>query len=164
VNCRVLIVDDEKCTGCQLCLVACAARHEAGLNADRARIDVCRTADDSHAPLICNHCEAPSCARACPTGACRVDPAGGRVIIDDRVCIGCRTCVVACPFQHARFDKVLGVTVKCDFCDGAPVCVEACEAQAIHYVYAEEAGAGRRREVGLRRLRPSLKTIDSREP
>jgi len=164
LSCRVLIVDDEKCIGCRLCLVACAAHHDAGLNADRARLDVHKTGDLTYAPLVCNHCEVPSCARACPTGACRVDEPGGRVVIDDRVCIGCRTCVVACPFQHARFDKVLGVTVKCDFCDGAPVCVEVCEARAIRYVNADEAGLGRRREVGVRRVRPSLDAIDSREP
>ena len=72
-----------------------------------ARIDVVPVGDDTFVPLTCNHCETPSCARACPTTACRIDP-GARVIIDVARCIGCRTCVVACPFPHARFDPAAG--------------------------------------------------------
>ena len=71
------------------------------------------------------------------------------MLIDKTKCIGCRTCVVACPFGHAHYDRVVGTSVKCDSCDGDPVCASVCEAEAIACVISEESGLPARREAPL---------------
>ncbi len=94
--------------------------------------------DKEYMPLQCNHCEAPPCAKVCPTKATYKDK-DGIVMIDYDKCIGCRYCMVACPFSVPRFewDEVLPRVTKCTFCsdrlaagDG-PACAEACPVGAI---------------------------------
>jgi len=145
VHGRVLIIDDAACDGCGDCVAACSAQGVGEGETRPTRIDVLRTGEDTFVPLTCNHCETPSCALACPTKACRSDPDGTRVVIDTERCIGCRTCIVACPFSHARYDPGGGTSVKCDLCDGAPVCVPACRPGAIRCVDREEASLPKRR-------------------
>jgi anaerobic carbon-monoxide dehydrogenase iron sulfur subunit len=146
---RVLLIDEEKCNGCMLCSVACSIVHTGTIDLERAHIQVWRTEDGLHVPLTCHHCEIPSCAEACPTKACHQEPANSRVVIDEDKCIACRTCVVACPFGHAHYDAVARVSAKCDYCDGEPECVRACEPRAISYVYSDESSQHKRREAAM---------------
>lgn len=149
MNGKVLLVDESRCTGCLLCAIACSIRHTGDISLERAHIEVWRTDDSHHVPLTCHHCETPSCVLACPTKACHRDEAASRVVIDDTKCIGCRSCVVACPFAHAHYDRADRVSAKCDYCDGDPECARACEPRAIVYVYADEAGVAKKRDVPL---------------
>lgn len=149
MNGKVLIVDESRCTGCLLCALACSARHTGEIRLDRAHIQIWRTANSRYVPLTCHHCEVPSCALACPTKACHWEQDALRVVIEEQRCIGCRTCVVACPFSHAHYDPVARVSTKCDYCDGDPVCVQVCEPGAIQYVYADEDCDQRRRQAPL---------------
>lgn len=142
---KVLVVDDAVCDGCGDCVTACSTQGVDEGDTRVSRIDVVTTGEDTFVPLTCNHCESPSCALACPTMACRIDPEGARVIIDVERCIGCRTCVVACPFSHARYDPDGGTSVKCDLCAGAPECVAACRPRALRWVERDEASLARRR-------------------
>jgi anaerobic carbon-monoxide dehydrogenase iron sulfur subunit len=151
VNGRVLIVDESKCTGCLLCVIACSVRHTGDVRLDRSHISLWKTDEEHYVPLTCHHCETPSCVVACPTKACSQDSESLRVIIDGDKCIGCRTCVIACPFGHAHYDRVSRVSVKCDYCDGEPECVRVCEPKAISYVQADEVSLGKRRAVPLAR-------------
>ena len=83
------------------------------------------------------HCVDPSCASVCPVGALR-KTAAGPVTYDARICLGCRYCMVACPFDVPRYEYSAAVPSvrKCDFCadrlaEGrVPACVEACPAEA----------------------------------
>ncbi len=143
---KVLIVDSERCTGCLECAVACSVVHTCDIDLERAHIKIWRTAEERYVALTCHHCETPSCAEACPTKACHIETETRRVVIDVKKCIGCRTCVVACPFGHAHYDPVARLSVKCDYCDGDPACVRACEAKAIIYVASDESSLSRRRE------------------
>ena len=124
---KVLVVDDAVCDGCGDCVTACSTQGVGEGDTRVSRIDVVTTGEDTFVPLTCNHCESPSCALACPTMACRIDPDGTRVVIDTERCIGCRTCVIACPFSHARYDPRGGTSVKCDLCGGTPACVAVCQ-------------------------------------
>jgi Fe-S-cluster-containing dehydrogenase component len=89
----------------------------------------------------CMHCDKPACVSACIVGAFQKH-ANGSVTWDGDKCIGCRYCMVACPFQVPTFDfeKALRPDIhKCDFCfnrtkDGKlPACVEICPVEAITY-------------------------------
>ena len=79
----------------------------------------------------CQHCEMPPCATVCPTRATyrRED---GVVLINEKLCVGCRYCMVACPYQARIFYEVRGVADKCWLCldwvlgGGVPACVQAC--------------------------------------
>lgn len=87
----------------------------------------------------CMHCVDPACVSACPVAALRKTPRGS-VIYDAGRCLGCRYCMIACPFSVPRYEWDSGLTPKvgkCDFCDDrlaaglAPACVSACPTGAL---------------------------------
>jgi formate dehydrogenase iron-sulfur subunit len=86
---------------------------------------------------MCMHCQDPACASACLVGALKKTPAGP-VTYDASKCIGCRYCLVACPFSVPRYEwsKLVPFVKKCDLCaerltkGQQPACVEACPVQA----------------------------------
>jgi len=97
--------------------------------------------DPIHLKLQCMHCERPACVSACLVGAMRKDPSGPVSWDPDR-CIGCRYCLVACPFQSLAYEYDEAVTPrvsKCNFCrertrEGRPpACVEVCPVEALQF-------------------------------
>lgn len=143
---RVLSVDQERCDGCGKCVEACSEFHTGAVDPARSRIRVFGMDEpELFVPSTCQHCETPACTEACPTKACHRDPGSHAVLIDGDVCMGCKTCVVACPFGAPSFDPVRGVSVKCDYCGGEPRCVAVCAPGALSYVHADENNARRRR-------------------
>ncbi len=146
-----ILVDVTRCTGCERCVAACIKRNELdplraetdratgvdGLSANRwstiIQVDQGRFARKS-----CMHCEDPSCVSACLVGGLTKTDAGP-VVYDDSKCIGCRYCMLACPFYIPRYewDETIPYVRKCDMCferlqDGQkPACVEACPNDAL---------------------------------
>ena len=148
-----MLIDTRKCsTGCNDCVTACNT--ENGLKGyDRPETDVQwirklkvtdkQTSHVTSLPMMCQHCEKPPCVDVCPTGASfkRED---GIVLVDKHICIGCRYCMMACPYKARSFvhedvedQKVhaprgKGTVESCTLCvhrvdnDGTPACVEAC--------------------------------------
>jgi len=148
---RVLLVDPERCDGCGECVEACALFHTGTSDIARSRIRVFSMGSlELFVPSTCQHCETPSCTEACPTKACHRDPVTHTVLIDADVCMGCKTCVVACPFGAPSFDEAEGVSIKCDYCGGEPACVAACKSGAIEYSYAADGSIRRRRRHVLK--------------
>ncbi|MFC2070564.1 4Fe-4S dicluster domain-containing protein [Chloroflexota bacterium] len=136
---KVLVIDYEKCTGCRACELACSVFHTGASNPSRSRIKVIKWEDIGlYLPLSCQHCEKPFCVEVCPTKACHIDPKRHRILIDKNLCIGCKTCILACPFGSPIFDKAEHITVKCDYCDDDPQCVRFCEVGAIKYLDVAE--------------------------
>jgi len=136
----VLFYDPERCTGCRYCEIACSFKHYGVLSFDKA---LRRVVFDKERVVFeaaqCRHCEEPVCAAVCPTEAIRKDEKTGWVLVNPMRCIGCRSCVLACPVGVPWLDEDRKVAVKCDFCDGDPVCAKFCSPQAIRVLPRSEA-------------------------
>lgn len=136
-----MVIDKERCVGCQSCTVAC--RSEWDVPVGNARTRVRPAGVRGSYPYFtstfyvsqCNHCDRPTCVPACPTGA-TYQEANGIVRINKELCIGCGSCVTACPYNARYIDNAKGVADKCDFCASRvekglePACVNTCPAKA----------------------------------
>jgi Fe-S-cluster-containing dehydrogenase component len=133
----VMIIDLNKCTGCESCVVACKARNRTAPGHFLTRVDAVETGSYPHpvmhfVPVQCNQCEDPPCVAACPEHA-TFKLASGIVFTDWNRCKGAGDCVPACPYG-ARFldSRYGGKSDKCDFCLDRlerglpPSCVENC--------------------------------------
>ncbi len=137
---RFIIADSAKCIGCRTCEVACVVSHQhnqdcSTLSASRfsARIRVVKTGAFSTA-VTCHHCEDAPCANVCPVGA--ISRANGAVLVEQSRCIGCKSCMIACPFGAMQVTRIDARTqaLKCDLCqhrETGPACVEACPTNAL---------------------------------
>ena len=146
-----ILVDVTKCEGCERCVAACVQHNELDSSkaaADRAttpdglsanRYSSVQQVDEGHfARKACMHCLDPSCVSACIVGGLTKSPEGP-VIYDPDKCIGCRYCMLACPFNIPRYDweAPLPFVHKCTMCDDLigvgelPACVDACPYEAL---------------------------------
>lgn len=149
-----LLIDTAKCSsGCDACVSACNDEHNLhGFGRPLTdpqwirKLDLVdeHTGHESSLPMLCQHCEHPPCVDVCPTGASfRRDD--GIVLVDKHTCIGCRYCVMACPYKARSFvhealsnqksysPRGKGTVESCTLCvhrvdrDRTPACVEACQ-------------------------------------
>lgn len=149
-------VDSQKCTGCKTCQVACKDLHNHSVDVNFRRVYEYAGGDwvqegktwrndvfAYYLSIACNHCEDPACARVCPSGAMHKQE-NGLVIVDEKICIGCKSCIMACPYGAPQFDVNKGHVVKCDACQDRvaegkkPVCVESCPMRALDFDEVEE--------------------------
>jgi len=134
---RAMIIDLNRCTGCQSCVIACKLQNHTEQNRFNTRIMEKETgrfpaSRVTFTPSQCHHCENPPCVPVCPEQA-TFKLANGIVVTDWNRCIADGACIDACPYG-ARFpDPRFGNRVdKCDFCIDrlqkglVPACVEAC--------------------------------------
>ena len=148
---KVLQINYQKCTGCRLCELVCAVVHDGKSNPARSRIKVMKwEAEGLYIPMSCNQCQDAPCLNACPVKAIYRDEELGRVMVDQEVCIGCRTCVAVCPFGAMSYNTKDKQVFKCDFCDGEPQCVRFCDMKAVDYVDADEVSIDKKREAAER--------------
>jgi Fe-S-cluster-containing hydrogenase component 2 len=131
---KILAVDPNLCTGCRVCELVCSLNKEGECNPRKARIRVLKIDKEGFdLPLTCQHCGEPLCKEVCPVNALSRDTKTGAMILNEDVCIGCRSCSMACPFGVISYDYIKGVSRKCDLCEGEPKCVTFCETNALRY-------------------------------
>jgi formate dehydrogenase iron-sulfur subunit len=138
---QAILVDITKCIGCRSCEQACKQIHGFPKDTEGklspTALTVVEERGDRFVRRMCMHCQDPACASACLVGALKKQPSGP-VTYDASKCIGCRYCLVACPFSVPRYEwtKLVPYVKKCDFCAARqangqpPACVEACPVQA----------------------------------
>jgi molybdopterin-containing oxidoreductase family iron-sulfur binding subunit len=145
-----MVIDLKRCTACYACVAACKAEHHTPPGVFWAK--VIRTESGRYPvvirqplPILCMHCEEPACEEVCPTGATKKQEKDGRVKVTAKECVGCRYCIVACPYGARHFVEKWtdyftgttepssaymalskkrwseecdrGVATKCDFCE-----------------------------------------------
>lgn len=175
-----MAIDLRRCSGCQTCSTSCKLANNLPINAFYCRVHTKADLTDEgmqgaqfqdtaygtypndlhrvHVPLSCQHCSKPACVDVCPTGASYKDEATGLVLVNAEACIGCQSCINACPYQVRVFYEgepqyTLGFAVgekdapqhlantveKCTFCKNrldrneVPKCVESCLARARYF-------------------------------
>ncbi|MCP4422543.1 MAG: polysulfide reductase NrfD [Chloroflexi bacterium] len=135
------IIDNRKCIGCHACSTACKSENEVPLGVYRTWVKYVETGvypdNRRHFQVTrCNHCANPPCARICPTQA-MYQRADGIVEFDNSVCIGCKACMQACPYDAIHIDPDSGTAAKCHYCAHRtdiglePACVVVCPEHAI---------------------------------
>lgn len=152
-----VVANPHKCIGCKACEIACAVAHlDSDINVAAAnqvpfvpRISLVRE-ERVTMPVQCRQCEDAPCANVCPVNA--ITQQENRIVVHGPRCIGCKACMVACPFgaidmaiqedeqgilkvarQEGEELKKIMVAHKCDLCTGragGPACVEVCPAEA----------------------------------
>jgi anaerobic carbon-monoxide dehydrogenase iron sulfur subunit len=152
----IVFSDPERCLGCHGCELACAVAHSGSdlFAAAAARLTLQArnrvvSVGEVSLPVQCRQCEDAPCAFACPTGS--IVQGEGRVTIREQSCLGCKVCVMVCPFGAITVKGESpcgdgrtnhGIARKCDLCHGTgldtPACIEACPTKAIALVDLEE--------------------------
>jgi protein NrfC len=148
-----LVYDSKKCAGCTTCMLSCSLTHYGVQSLSLSRIQIMQDSfgkfpyDVIMAP--CRQCIDPPCVRNCPVGAAFVDTKNGNVRrIDQKKCIGCKTCLKMCPQQPHRtvWNHEIKKSSKCDLCTETPywnekggiggkqACVTSCPFKALKFV------------------------------
>ena len=166
---RYVVADSSKCTGCKACEVACFAEHNkksngVGFTVGTVVVPVTpklylTKTPTFCMPIQCKHCEDAPCLNACQKHAIyRTED--NQVIVDEDKCIGCKDCVLACPFgaisilpksengtyKLQKDKEVVKIASKCDLCtgiEGGPACVRVCPNEALQLIDADEMTAAK---------------------
>ena len=150
-------IDPARCIGCNACVQACSEcdSHKGQSMIQLDFIDTLRSPQT--APVVCMHCDSPTCAEVCPADAIKRTEDG--VVLSARKprCIACNNCVLACPFGVPKMNTGMGLMMKCDMCydrtsvGKKPMCASVCPSQALFYGTREE----------IERLRPGSQPIQT---
>lgn len=137
-----MVMRQNRCVDCQLCMEACVKTNHVPHYGYRTTIlESFKSTGPSETervfvPVLCNQCNRPPCVRVCPTRATYKDKTTGIVMMDSKKCIGCTTCMSACPYNARYFNEEVRAIDKCNFCYDTRLskgkkdtaCVEACPA------------------------------------
>lgn len=184
-----VVGNPNKCIGCKVCEIACAVAHldkevKTAGNFDipvMPRLYLVKTAEVTM-PIQCRHCEDAPCANVCPVSA--IAQVDNKILIDKDICVGCKTCMIACPFGAIELmplyedghpvmqmalkserdgelaDKQVLTASKCDLCAGrpeGPACVEACPQKALELISPSDIKKQRNTEAAVKIAASAIK-------
>jgi Fe-S-cluster-containing dehydrogenase component/formate-dependent nitrite reductase membrane component NrfD len=135
------VIDHDSCIGCHACTTACKSENEVPLGVTRTYVKYVEVGTFPQARRAfqvtrCNQCDDAPCTHACPTSAMYRRP-DGIVDFDKAICIGCKACIAACPYDAIFINPEDRSAEKCNFCAQRldvglePACVVVCPAEAI---------------------------------
>jgi carbon-monoxide dehydrogenase iron sulfur subunit len=151
---KLITVNPDKCTNCKLCELACSLKKTGSFSPIKSRIRVNIFPEEfGNIPITCFQCADAPCVKVCPAGA--LLQGEGVVRFVKEACIGCRMCMLACPFGVISFDSEVGKIFKCDLCDGDPECVRFCPYGALEYKESDLASATRERDFARKVMQSS---------
>ena len=143
---KCLVINLDRCTGCDSCIVSCKFENHLPLGTFYNRVmQVGPTGsypnvERYNLPVQCQQCTHARCVEVCPTGASYRDSESGIVLVDESKCIGCQYCLYACPYGVRTFSEADGVARKCTLCQhltangsAEPACVHNCPGGARFY-------------------------------
>jgi len=156
---KAIVVNIEKCLACKSCEIACALAHSKSKVLEEAvaesprpqRMVTVEAAGEYGVPMQCRHCEDAPCITVCPTTAIHRHGAEDPVLINPELCIGCKFCLMVCPFGVISISRDGKAVVKCDLCVDRtktgiqPACVEACPTKALELADEKELAADKRK-------------------
>jgi len=150
-------IDPSRCIGCNACVQACG---ECGTHKGNSMIQldfIDRAASLQTIPIVCMHCESPTCAEVCPADAIKRTADGVVHSARKPRCIACSNCVLACPFGVPKMHTDMHLMMKCDLCydrtsvGKKPMCASVCPSQALYF--------GTRGEI--EELRPNSRPVNA---
>ncbi|GAB6175802.1 hypothetical protein JCM16814_06930 [Desulfobaculum senezii] len=155
--------NQDRCISCNACEVHCKQKNAVPPGARLGQMVTVGPLKKAGKPKImnlfmpCFHCEQPWCVAACPTEAMqrRED---GIVFVDQELCVGCKACIIACPWNIPQWDETTGKVLKCDLCMDRidrglePACVTACTTHALEFVSPNAASRTARERHGQKML------------
>ena len=158
-------IDPNRCIGCQSCVQACT---ECDTHRGESMIHlefVDRQKSVQTVPVVCMHCDQPTCAEVCPADA--IKRTGDGVVQSARKprCIACGNCVVACPFGVPEVYLDRQIMMKCDMCydrtsvGKRPMCATVCPSQALFFGTREQIEQLRPRSLPINRFQFGMQTI-----
>ena len=135
------VIDNRTCIGCHACSTACKSENEVPLGINRTWVKYTEVGEYPQVKrgfqvTRCNHCENPPCVSICPTSS-MFQRDNGIVDFDPEVCIGCKGCIQACPYDAIDIDPETSSASKCNFCAHRvevgmePACVVVCPTHSI---------------------------------
>ena len=161
-------IDLGRCIGCQACVQACSEcdTHKGHSMIQLDYID--RASSTQTVPVVCMHCDSPTCAEVCPADA--IKKTGDGVVQTARKprCIACNNCVIACPFGVPKMNTGMNLMMKCDMCydrtsvGKKPMCASVCPSQALFFGTREEIEKLRPRSRAINRFQFGNQTITTK--
>jgi Fe-S-cluster-containing dehydrogenase component len=161
-------IDPNRCIGCQACVQACT-ECDTHKGASMIHLEYVERSDSVQTvPVVCMHCDAPTCAEVCPADAIKRTADGVVQSARKPRCIACNNCVLACPFGVPKMMTDIELMMKCDMCydrtsaGKRPMCATVCPSQALFYGTREQIEAIRPRSAPTNRFQFGSQVISTK--